>query len=163
MVHIIHFDTRFRDTWLVKDFGKIISKYIRENDSILFMCAGKFRYRSLLSVDCYYLDIEPKVISDVDREHKYFYDVTDYKLVEKINRKFDIVVLDPPYYIPYHKRIRTLKNAAALANRVVIVKWNFIPRLGENWELKDLYIYESKRWWTYASIITVFTRKHAND
>jgi len=149
---------RFRDSWLVKDFEQVLNPYLRPNDSILFIPAGKYRYQqNLFNIDAYYLDIDEKLLRDVDEEHKFIMNM--FKADKLIKRKFDVVVSDPPYNIPYHKRPRFLKALSNLSKRTIIVKWNIIPRFGSDWELKEVYIYEGKRWWTYASIITVFERK----
>ena len=147
----------FRDSWLVKDFEQVLNPYLKPNDSVLFIPAGKYRYpQNLLNIDAYYLDIDEKLLRDVDDDHKFVMNM--FKADKLIRRKFDVVVSDPPYNIPYHKRPRLLKALANLAKRIIIVKWNIIPRFQE-FELKEVYIYEGKRWWTYASIITVFERK----
>jgi hypothetical protein len=150
---------RFRDSWLVKDFEKVINPYLRPCDSVLFIPAGKYRYPpNLLDIDAYYLDIDEKVLSDVDETHKFVIDM--FKADKVLNRKFDVVVSDPPYNIPYHKRPRFLKALSNLAKRTIVVKWNIIPRFPK-FELKEVYIYEGRRWWTYASIITVFEKRSA--
>jgi len=148
---------KFRDSWLVKDFEQVLNPYLKPNDSVLFIPAGKYRYpQNLLNIDAYYLNIDEKLLRDVDDDHKFVMNM--FKADKLIRRKFDVVVSDPPYNIPYHKRPRLLKALANLAKRIIIVKWNIIPRFPE-FELKEVYIYEGKRWWTYASIITVFERK----
>ena len=148
---------RFRDSWLVKDFEQVLNPYLNYGDTVLFIPAGKYRYpRNLLNIDAYYLDIDEKLLSDVDEEHKFIMNM--FKADKLIKRKFDVVVSDPPYNIPYHKRFMFLRTLANLAKRTIIVKWNIIPRFPE-FELKEVYIYEGKRWWTYASIITVFERR----
>ncbi len=149
---------RFRDSWLVRDFEQVLNPYLRPNDSVLFIPAGKYRYpRNLLNIDAYYLDIDEKVLSDVDEGHKFVVDM--FKVDKLIKRKFDVVVSDPPYTIPYDKRFMFLRTLAKLAKRVIIVKWNIIPRFGPEWGLREVYIYEGRRWWTYASIISVFEKK----
>ena len=147
---------RFRGSWLVKDFEQVLNPHLNPNDSVLFIPAGKYRYpRNLLNIDAYYLDIDEKVLSDVDEDHKFIMDMFE---AEKLGRQFDVVVTDPPYTIPYNKRFMFLRTLAKLSRRTIIVKWNIIPRFPE-FELKEVYIYEGRRWWTYASIISVFTRK----
>jgi len=146
---------KFRDSWLVKDFGQVLNPYLKLNDSVLFIPAGKYRYpRNLLNIDAYYLDIDEKVLSDVDEEHKFIMDMFE---AEKLGKQFDVVVSDPPYTIPYDKRFMFLRTLTKLAKRTIIVKWNIIPRFPE-FKLKEVYIYEGRRWWTYASIISVFER-----
>lgn len=160
MVNIVYFDAKFRDSWLTKDFEKIIMQYVQPYDSILFLCAGKFRLKpSLVPFEAYYLDADSSVIADIDKEHKYILDAFREDLPRLVGRTFDVVVADPPYYIAHNKKFHFVFNLRRLARRVIIVKWNIIPRLGDEWELKGIYIYEGKRWWTYASIITVFTKK----
>ena len=147
----------FRDSWLVKDFEQVLNPYLKPNDSVLFIPAGKYRYpQNLLNIDAYYLDIDEKLLRDVDDDHKFVMNM--FKADKLIRRKFDVVVSDPPYNIPYHKRFMFLRILANLAKRTIVVKWNIIPRFPE-FELKEVYIYEGKRWWTYASIITVFEKK----
>lgn len=148
---------RFRESWLVKDFEQVLNPYLKYGDTVLFIPAGKYRYsRNLLNIDAYYLDKDEKLLEDVDDEHKFVMDM--FKADKLIKRKFDVVVSDPPYTIPYHKRPRFLKALSNLAKRTIIVKWNIIPCFPK-FELKEVYIYEEKRWWTYASIITVFEKK----
>ena len=160
MVNMIYFDPEFRETWYTKDFDKIILRYIEPYDTILFVCAGKFRLKpNLVPFEAFYLDIDPKVLRDVDLRHRYLLDAFDEKLPERIGRRFDVVVADPPYYTGYHKKYMFIMNLRKLAKRVIITKWNIIPRLGEDWELKGVYIYEGQRWWTHASIITVYTKR----
>ena len=159
MGNIIYMDPKFRETWFAKDLGKIIAKYVKPNDSILFYCAGRYRFKSIVPVECYYLDIDPSVLSDIDSDHKYLYDAFNPNTPEKIGRKFDVVVADPPYYVAYHKKVRFLKNLTELSRRTIIIKWNIIPRLGEGWNMVALYLYEGKRWWTYVSLITVFEKQ----
>ena len=99
---------KFRETWLVKDFEQVLNPYLKPNDSVLFIPAGKYRYpRNLLNIDAYYLDIDEKLLADVDEEHKFVMDML--KADKLIKRKFDVVVADPPYNMPYHKRTRYLK------------------------------------------------------
>jgi len=149
---------KFRESWLTRNFEQVISPYVQNGDSILFIPAGKFRYpKNLLNIDVYYLDIDEKLLRDIDDEHKFIMDM--FKADKLIRRKFDVVVSDPPYNIPYHKRPRFLKALSNLAKRIIITKWNIIPRFGPDWKLEEVYIYEGKRWWTYASIICVFIRK----
>ena len=148
---------KFRRKWIVKDFEQVILPWVRQGDSLLFIPAGKFRMpATLLNLDCYYLDKDAELLRDVDEKHKFVMDM--FKADKLIKRKFDVVVSDPPYNLPYHKRFMFLRVLANLAKRAIIVKWNIIPRFPE-FELKEVYIYEGKRWWTYASIITVFERR----
>ena len=79
---------------------------------------------------------------------------------------FDTVISDPPYKLAYDKRhlfvseiLRVIKKRTGSK---IVLKLDFIPYF-RDFGLKELYVYQGKRYWANVSLLLVFEYMHKSE
>ena len=155
-VSVFGLSRRFRISAHPKwEFSLDLKKWFtsRAKGKTLHLCCGYTYFDFAVNVD-----IDPKSRADI---------IADMFHLPFRSNVFDTIICDPPYRLAIHRRpfwvkemFRVLKKQSGSR---VLLKTDFIPYFGPNVELKELIIYQGRRYWCPISLLLHYEVKETLD
>jgi len=108
-----------------------------------------------LHLCCGYTHFDFAINLDVDRQANLDVQADMFDLPFKDNT-FDTIICDPPYRLAIHKRALWVREMFRVIKKKkgsrILLKTDFIPYFS-NFELKELIVYQGKRYWAPVSLL----------
>ena len=109
----------------------------------LHVPCGKTRFPNAINVD-----LDPNSVADI---------IADMFHLPFKSNTFDTIISDPPYKLAYDKRAKWVRELLRVVKKEhgsrILLKLDFIPYFGPQWDLKELVVYQGKRYWAHVSLL----------
>lgn len=128
------------------EFNKDLAAWFakRAEGEVLHLCCGNTNFDFALNVD-----------TDEDSAADELADM--FELPKEWEGQFDTIISDPPYQLAYDKRALWVRNLLKVVKKRqgsrILLKLDFIPYFGPTWDLKELVVYQGKRYWAHVSLL----------